>query len=62
MMVPMPISMPYLALESPVRSGLLSKFGKTETGTGYFRLMDRKKPHRTDVDRLRAVFVGFFRS
>jgi hypothetical protein len=47
--------------ESPVRSGLLSKFGKTETETGLYRLMDRKKPHLTDTDRFSAVFVGFWR-
>jgi hypothetical protein len=45
-------------LESPVRSGLLPKFGKTETGTGCYRLMDWKKPQRTDVDRFTAVFIS----
>jgi hypothetical protein len=49
----------FLVLESPVQSGLLPKFGKTETWTGSDQLMDRKKPHRTDINRLSAVRVGF---
>ena len=49
-------------LGSPVRSGLLSNFGKTETETGPHKLEDPKKPDRTDVNRFRAVLCGFLRS
>jgi hypothetical protein len=49
-------------LESPVRSGLLPKSGKTETETGSDQLMDRKRPHKTDIDRFSAVMVGFQQS
>jgi len=52
---------PDLVLGSPVRSGLLSNFGKTETETGPDKLEDPKKPDRTDVNRFRAVLCGFLR-
>jgi hypothetical protein len=39
-----------VVLESPVQSGLLSIFGKTETETGFYQLIDWKRLDKTDVD------------
>ena len=48
-------------LGSPVRSGLLSNFGKTETETSPHKSEDPEKPDRTDVNRFIAVLCGFLR-
>jgi len=50
-----------LVLESSVRFGLLSIFGKTETRTGLSNPTDPKKLDRTAGDRFYAVFCGLFR-
>ena len=46
-------------LESPVQSGLLSKFGKTETETGLPNAADLKNRTATDEDRFTAVLAVF---
>jgi hypothetical protein len=48
-----------LVLGSPVQSGLLSKFDKTETWTGPHKLTNLEKLDRTDINRSSAVLVGF---
>ncbi|KAF8180865.1 hypothetical protein BJ912DRAFT_929187 [Pholiota molesta] len=45
-------------LESPVQSGFLPIFGKTETETGLSVFEDRKKPDWTDLNRSFAVSIG----
>jgi hypothetical protein len=47
-----------LVLESPVQSGFLPIFGKTETETGLSVFQDRKKPDWTDLNRSFAVSIG----
>jgi hypothetical protein len=42
----------------PVWSGLLPKFGKTETETGPGQSQDCKKPTKTDIDRFMSVLDG----
>ena len=46
-------------LESLVLSGLSSISEETKTKTGLERLMDCKKPDRTDINRFRVVLVSF---
>jgi hypothetical protein len=50
-----------LVLGSPVQSGLLSNFDKTETWTGPRKLTSLEKLDRTDINRFSAVFRGFLR-
>ena len=48
-----------LVLESPVQSGLLPKFEKTETRTSCDQLMDQKKLHKTDVDQFWTGYICY---
>jgi hypothetical protein len=47
-----------LVFAGPVRSGLLPKFGKTETETGPGQSQDCKKPMKTDIDWFMLVLGG----
>ncbi|KAF8175756.1 hypothetical protein BJ912DRAFT_930942 [Pholiota molesta] len=44
--------------DSPVQSGLLPIFGKTETETGPGQSQDCKRPIKTDIDRFTSVLGG----
>jgi hypothetical protein len=48
----------WVVLESPVQSGLLPIFGKTETKTGLSVFEDCKKPDWTDLNWSFAVSIG----
>jgi hypothetical protein len=48
----------YLVFAGPVWSGLLPKFGKTETETGPGQSQDCKKPMKTNIDRFMLVLGG----
>jgi len=50
-----------LVLGSPVQSGLLSNFDKTETWTGPHKSTNLKKLDWTNINWFSAVFVGFLR-